>query len=162
MDNKTGSNHGHKEVRKCKKTENIGNIIKTWSPFLARYGPPRTQQWFKNGHFSQRIVFYTFPGICRRFRPEVLSQTPKNGLFGPRSHSKGPNHALEKVLTMRHTRWCVRIVHGQRTFYAGEEATSRKRNLLCDRTPEHKIDSGTSSHMICRRLGHRVRGVSRV
>ena len=48
----------------------------------------------KNGHFSD-----TFAGICRRFRPKALFQTPKNAFLGPRSHSKGPNHALEKVLT---------------------------------------------------------------
>ena len=39
------------------------------------------------------------PGNCRRFRPKVLSQTPKKALFGQRSYSKGHNHALEKVLT---------------------------------------------------------------
>ena len=81
-------------------TENIGKNIKTWSPFLARFGHPRTQKWSKIGHFPQRIVFYVFPGICRRFWPEVLTQTPKkNVVFRPRSYSKGPNHALEKVLT---------------------------------------------------------------
>ena len=49
--------------------------------------------------FFPTHCFYTFPGICRRFWPEVLTQTPKNAVFRPRSYSKGPNHALEKVLT---------------------------------------------------------------
>ena len=74
-------------------------FIKTWSLFLARYGHPRTEKRSKIGHFSQRIVF-TFPlGFADDFGPKVLSQTPKNAVFRPRSYSKGPNHALEKVLT---------------------------------------------------------------
>ena len=48
----------------------------------------------KNGHLSD-----TFAGICRRFRPKALFQTPKNAFLGPRSYSKGPNHALGKILT---------------------------------------------------------------
>ena len=49
--------------------------------------------------FSPTHCFHVSPGICRRFWPEVLTQTPKNVVFRPRSYSKGPNHALEKVLT---------------------------------------------------------------
>ena len=46
------------EVRKCEKhTRNIGKIVKTWSPSLARYGHPRTQKRSKIGHFPRRIVF---------------------------------------------------------------------------------------------------------
>ena len=50
--------------------------------------------------FSPTHCFCTSPGICRRLRPEVLSQTPKKKtFFDPRSYSKRPSHALEKVLT---------------------------------------------------------------
>ena len=49
--------------------------------------------------FFPTHCFYVSPGICRRFSPQVLFQTPKKALFRPRSYSKGPNHALEKVLT---------------------------------------------------------------
>ena len=45
-------------------------------------------------NFSQRIVFNTYPGIYRRFRPKVLSQTPKKAVF----FTRGPN---PKVLIMR-------------------------------------------------------------
>ena len=87
------------EVRKCENARNNGKIVKTWSSFLARYGHSWTRKKSKIGHFSQRIVLHISPGIGRRFRPKVLSQTPKKALFGQRSYSKGPNHALEKVLT---------------------------------------------------------------
>ena len=57
--------------------------------------PKKVQNW----PFSPTHCFYVSPGICRRFWTEVLTQTPKNAVFHPRSYSKGPNHALEKVLT---------------------------------------------------------------
>ena len=63
------------------------------------YGVCVVSKRSKNWPFSPTHCFYTFPGICRRFWPEVLSQTPKNVVFDPRSYSKCPNHALEKVLT---------------------------------------------------------------
>ena len=53
----------------------------------------------QNWPFSPTHCFYVSPGICRRFWPEVLTQTPKNAAFRPRSYSKAPNHALEKVPT---------------------------------------------------------------
>ena len=53
----------------------------------------------QNWSFSPTHCFHVSPGICRRFWPEVLTQTPQNAVFRPRSYSKGPNHALEKVLT---------------------------------------------------------------
>ena len=58
------------EVRKyTKNTRNIGKIVKTWSPFLARCGHPRTQKWSKIDHFPQRLVF-TFPlGFADDFGP---------------------------------------------------------------------------------------------
>ena len=55
--------------------------------------PKKVQNW----PFCPTHCFYVSPGICRRFWTET--QTPKNAVFRPRSYSKGPNHALEKVLT---------------------------------------------------------------
>ena len=81
-----------------KKHKKHWKLIKTWSPIFARYGHPRTQKCPKTAPFPRRIVFYTFHGICRHFRPEVLHQTPKKAFLGPRSYSKDPNYALEKVL----------------------------------------------------------------
>ena len=39
------------------------------------------------GKMSNRglLFWHAFPGICRRFWPEVLTQTPKNAVFYPRS-----------------------------------------------------------------------------
>ena len=52
-----------------KNARNNGKIVKTWSPFLARYGHPRTPKRSKIGHFPQRIVF-TFPlGFADDFGP---------------------------------------------------------------------------------------------
>ena len=61
--------------------------------------------------FFPTHCFYTSPGICRRFWTEVLTQTPKNAVFHPRSYSKGPNHALEKVLT-KETPGMFEVEHG--------------------------------------------------
>ena len=70
MDHKTGSNHGRKVVRKCKKiTGNSGKIIKPRTPFLARYGHPWTEKRSENGHFSQRIVFTLPLGFADDFGP---------------------------------------------------------------------------------------------
>ena len=100
MDNKTGSNHGRKVVRKCKKKhgkhwEKCQNTNSVFGTIWPSVDPKMVQNW----SFSPTHCFYVFPGICRRFWPEVLTQTPKNAVFRPRSYSKGPNHALEKVLT---------------------------------------------------------------
>ena len=58
------------EVRKyTKNTRNIGKIIKPRSPFLARFGHPRTQKWSKIGHFFQRIVFTLHLGFADDFGP---------------------------------------------------------------------------------------------
>ena len=51
-------------------------------PFiLARYGHPRTQKTIQKRSFSPAHCFHTFPGIYRRFRPKVLSQTPHAAVF---------------------------------------------------------------------------------
>ena len=99
MDNKTGSNHGFKVVRKCKKiTGNIGNIIKPRTPFLARFGHPRTEKKVRKRSFPPNALFFTFPlGFADDFRRRSYPKRQKKALFGQRSYSKGPNHALEKV-----------------------------------------------------------------
>ena len=67
--------------------------------FIGATWSTMDQRTSENDHFFRRIIFYIFPGICERFRPNVLSQTPKSVFFDPRSYSKGPNHVLEKVPT---------------------------------------------------------------
>ena len=57
------------------------------------------QKKAKNGHFLQRIVFH-FPWDLPTFPAESSITNAQKRLFlGPKSYSKGPNHALEKVLT---------------------------------------------------------------
>ena len=56
------------EVRKCEKNaRNNGKIVKTWSPFLARYGHPWTRKRSKIGHFPQRLVFTLLLGFADDF-----------------------------------------------------------------------------------------------
>ena len=86
-------------MTKYKNAGSIGNIVKTRSPFLARYGHPRTPKRSENGHFSQRLVLTVslgFADVCGRKSCPERTKTP---FLGPRSYSKSPNHALEKVPT---------------------------------------------------------------
>ena len=62
---------------------NVGKIVKTRPPFLARYGHPRTPERSKNDHFSQRIVFTLLLGFFRRYRPKVLSQNAQKDVCLP-------------------------------------------------------------------------------
>ena len=78
-----------------KKRKTIGKLLKTWTPYLARNGHPRAKKRPKTVIFPTHY-FCVSPVISRRFRSKVLSQTPNKALFYPRSHAKGPNHALEK------------------------------------------------------------------
>ena len=55
------------------------------TPFLTRYG----QLWTQKGPL----------GFVDVFGRKSYSKRPKKTLFYPRSYSKGPDHALEKVLT---------------------------------------------------------------
>ena len=80
-------NH-EKSVGKYKK-RNVGKLVKTRSPSCHSWIP----QNFRKRPFSPTHCFYTFPGICRRFRPKVLFQTPKNAFLG-----RSP---IPKVLIMR-------------------------------------------------------------
>ena len=70
MDNKTGSNHGRKVVRKMQKnTGNSGKNIKPRTPFLARFGHPRTEKRSENGHNSidQRTKTRIIVSVVRTF-----------------------------------------------------------------------------------------------
>ena len=87
-------------MRKCNtNTGNIGEIVKTRTTFLARYGDPRTPKTVQKRSFFPTSCFHTFPGICQRCRPEVLSQTAKKCFFARGSipkvlitrWKKGPN-----------------------------------------------------------------------
>ena len=83
--------------KKQKTQEILGTLSTTRTPFFARHGHPWTPEKSpKTALFPRRIVLCNnFPGICRRFRQKILSQTPKKNFLGPRSYSKG----WKKVLT---------------------------------------------------------------
>ena len=70
MENKTGSNHGHNVVRKCKKTqENIGNISNMVSLFwhdMAIQGPKNDP---KTVIFPDAL-FFTLPWDLPTFSAE--------------------------------------------------------------------------------------------
>ena len=70
MDNKTGSNHGHNVVRKCRKSrETLGKMSKHGLLFGHEKTIQGPKKRSKIGHFPQRIVF-TFPlGFADDFGP---------------------------------------------------------------------------------------------
>ena len=69
MDNKTGSNHGRKVVRKCKNSrETLGTSM--------------DRKRSENGHFSQRIVFTLHLGFADDFRRRSYPNA-KKGTFLP-------------------------------------------------------------------------------
>ena len=86
MDKQTGSNDGRKGSEKMQKnTRNSGKIIKPQTPFFGTIWPSTDRKKVRKRPFSPTHWFSVSPGICRRFSPEVLSQTPKKALFRPRS-----------------------------------------------------------------------------
>ena len=87
------------EVRNTQKHEKHWKKSQNMVSFFGTVWPSKDRKKVQNWPFSPTHCFYVSPGICRRFWTEVLTQTPKNAVFRPRSYSKGPNHALEKVLT---------------------------------------------------------------
>ena len=87
-----------KGEQKSGQTQKNRNCLNTDSVFDAIWST-MVQKRSENGNFSQTHCFHISPGIGRRFRPKVLFQTPQKALFYPRSCSKGPSHALEKVLS---------------------------------------------------------------
>ena len=65
--------------------------------FWARYGQPWTPE---HGHCHPTQFFTIFLGFAYVFRPQVQFQAAKNVFLGARSPiPRGPNHALDKVLT---------------------------------------------------------------
>ena len=81
------------EVRKYKKNKKHWEHRKTKSPLLARHGHPRTPKRSKNGQLPQRLVLALYLGFADAF----ATRTPKKAFLGPKSYSKGPNHALESL-----------------------------------------------------------------
>ena len=77
---------------------NIREIVKPRTPFFWHemvYHGPKTSE---NGHFTRSLVFFTLLlGFTDVFGRKSHPKRPK-GLFYPKSYSKSPNHALEKVL----------------------------------------------------------------
>ena len=77
---------------KHKNAGNLGNCQNTDS-FFAQYGQLWTKKKVQKRSFFPTPCFDTFPGICRRFRPKVLSQKTKTTVW-----ARGP---IPKVLIMR-------------------------------------------------------------
>ena len=74
------------EVRKYTKKhkkhwETSQNMVSFFGTIWPSVDPKKVQNW----PFFPTHSFYTSPGICRRFSPEVLTQTAKNVIFRPRS-----------------------------------------------------------------------------
>ena len=63
---------------------------------MVNYGPPKKRP--KTTIFPDALFLHLL-GFTDIFRPQVPSQTLQKAPFYPRSYSKSPNHALEKVLT---------------------------------------------------------------
>ena len=85
------------KIQKMKET--MGNVSKHGLRFSTRCGHPCTPKRSENGHFSDALLLQFTSRFTDVFRHGVLFQTPKKTLFHQRSYSKGPNQALEKVLT---------------------------------------------------------------
>ena len=93
---KTWSN----SLEKKHKTQNIGKIVKTRSPLLARHGHLWTKKKGPKTVIFSNALFFHFPWDLPTFSAESSITNAQKRLFlGPKSYSKGPNHALEKVLT---------------------------------------------------------------
>ena len=105
MDNKTGSNHGRKVVRKCKNSrETVGKIIKPRTPVFGTLCPSMDRKKVRKRPVFPTHCFLHFPwDLPTIFARGPIPKRPKKALFCPRSYSKGPNHALEKVLTNENT-----------------------------------------------------------
>ena len=80
--------------------------------FLARYGQPWTllpSPPQKKGPKTVIFPTHVFWGIYRHF-PDMGSYSKRHpkGIFHQRSHSKGPDHALEEVLTSETPDFCAK------------------------------------------------------
>ena len=91
--------HGDDSVGNYKDSKKHWETVKTPTPFLARYSQPWTERTSENGHFSRRSVV-TFSNLLPAFSDtRCYSKRLNTPFLGPRSESKGPSHALEKLLT---------------------------------------------------------------
>ena len=85
MENKTGSNHGHNVVRKCKKHKKHWEHIKTWSPFFGTIWPSTDRKKGPKTAIFPDALFLRFPWDL----PTIFAGGPipndKKALFRPRS-----------------------------------------------------------------------------
>ena len=65
-------------------TKKHWELVRTRTPFLARYGHPWTQKRSENDHFRDALSFYNvFPTFCRRFPTWCLIPNAQKGTFSP-------------------------------------------------------------------------------
>ena len=81
----------------AKTQETLGNYQNMVSCFRTIWSTMDPKQ-VKNGHFPQRLVFALLLGFAT-FSAEGPIPNAQKTLFYRTSYSKGPNHALEEVLT---------------------------------------------------------------
>ena len=88
-----------------KKPETMGKLLKTRTPFWARYGQLWTKKRPKTDFspLSRHIVLTLSLRFTDVFGRRVPFQTAKNAFLGLRSQSRGPNHGLEKGPDQRNT-----------------------------------------------------------
>ena len=87
-------------VRKYKRWNTMGKLskhgLRFWHDMVNhghKIGP-------KTAIFADALFFYMFPTFCQRFPTRgPIPNAHKKALFHQRSYSKGPNHAMEQVLT---------------------------------------------------------------
>ena len=86
-----------KVVRKYTKHKNYWEHCKNKVSFTGTTWSSMDQKKSKNGHFSQRLVFFTLSlGFADVFGRRSYPKRPKTPFW-----ARGPNHALEKVLTSK-------------------------------------------------------------
>ena len=80
----------------------------------------------QNGPFSPTHCFFTLSmGFADVFGRRSYPKRPKNAFLGPRSYSKGPHHALEKVLKNKTPCMCEgRGLHSAGTIRSVEASTT--------------------------------------
>ena len=88
-------------VRRYNNVGEKGNFVKTRTPVFARYGHPWTSQNVRKRSFSPTHCFFLHfsLGFTDVVGQRSYPKRPKRHFVCPRSCSKGPDHALEKVLT---------------------------------------------------------------
>ena len=83
-----------KEAWVNEKVGNIGTISQNWDSFFGTIWSTVDQKNVRKRPISPTHCFYISPWDLPTF-----SGRAKNASFGPRSYSKGPDHAFQHVLT---------------------------------------------------------------